>query len=257
MEQEPGGARRGIQAVERAFDIVETVMKMDGATTVELATQLDMPVSTTFDHLDTLEHLEYLVKRDDEYHVSTKFLYVGNKMRNQHRIYQASQSELLRLARNTGHHSLLSMKEGGYVVIFNHAAGDTNVSLLGWGGVRVLLHQAATGKAILSYMDRQEVESYVGEYGLPTKTSNTISNQDALFAELDRIAEQGYALDREETKEGTYGVAVPILDESRERALASISVYAPADHEIESFLEQVQAPLERTAHSIELDLTSR
>lgn len=254
MQQSTDGASSGIKAVERAFDIVETLLDMNGATPVELAEEMDMPVSTTYDHLQTLVNFEYLLNEDGQYRVGSKVLYLGNKMRLQHEICRSAGVELVRVARETGHHAVLGIAENEYAVNYDLAQSHSSFRLFGGLGTRTLLHQSATGKALLAYEDREDRQTFIEGTGLPELTPNTITDESDLLAELDRIREQGYALDRAEAIEGTNGVAVPILDLTGQAVLGSVGVYAPADHRIEEFLETVQSPLERAAHSIELDL---
>jgi DNA-binding IclR family transcriptional regulator len=58
-------------------------------------------------------------------------------------------------------------------------------------------------------------------------TRNTIASAKGLRAECERIAEQGFAADREEFIAGLIAVAVPVRD--REGAVrAAVAVHAPA-----------------------------
>ncbi len=64
--------------------------------------------------------------------------------------------------------------------------------------------------------------------GLPLDkfTKNTITDIDALNAELDRIADTGIGIDNEEFISEMVAVAVPILDK-KQRYLASLYLHAP------------------------------
>ncbi len=58
------------------------------------------------------------------------------------------------------------------------------------------------------------------------QTPHTITNSAALKAELLQVRERGYAVDREESMEGAFCVAAPILD-SHGRPVASVSISGP------------------------------
>lgn len=56
----------------------------------------------------------------------------------------------------------------------------------------------ATGKAVLSQLPREEVESIIDKWGLPMMTENTITDREALFEDLATAREQGYSINNEE-----------------------------------------------------------
>ena len=64
--------------------------------------------------------------------------------------------------------------------------------------------------------------------GLPAFTPNTITDRDALYAELHRVRRDGVAYDREEIVEGLRCVAAPILDVDGS-VCAAMSIAAPAE----------------------------
>ena len=72
-------------------------------------------------------------------------------------------------------------------------------------------HCTGTGKAILALLPEDVVEQIIAG-GLERFTANTITDPDALRAELALVRERGYALDLEERQYGIRCVAAPIRD---------------------------------------------
>jgi IclR family acetate operon transcriptional repressor len=88
------------------------------------------------------------------------------------------------------------------------------------------LHCTGIGKALLAHADAATVRRCL-ERPLVRKTPNTITDPDALAAELAATRERGYAIDEIENEDGVRCVAVPVRDHTG-RVVAALSVSAPA-----------------------------
>ena len=84
----------------------------------------------------------------------------------------------------------------------------------------------ATGKLYLSQLSSASREKILQNLPLDKFTKNTITDIDALNAELDRIAETGIGIDNEEFISEMVAIAVPIRDR-KSRYLASLYLHAP------------------------------
>jgi len=76
-------------------------------------------------------------------------------------------------------------------------------------------------------MPRDQVESILDRRGLPSTTKHTITDRAELYDELDRIREQGYALDKGESMEGFRCVAAPVINNRTDQVKGAISVSGP------------------------------
>jgi IclR family acetate operon transcriptional repressor len=76
-------------------------------------------------------------------------------------------------------------------------------------GRRTPLHAGASAKAILAYMQPGDVEEVFAR-PLARLAPGTITDPDALRAELSEIRDRGYAISIEETDAAAWGVAAPI-----------------------------------------------
>ncbi|MEA5406232.1 IclR family transcriptional regulator C-terminal domain-containing protein [Haloarculaceae archaeon H-GB2-1] len=114
------------------------------------------------------------------------------------------------------------------------------------------MHSTASGLAILAAYPTARVEEIINQWGLPAKTDYTITSQAELFTELDRIRDQGYAVDDQGYTEGmrSIGKAVHAPDGS---VLGALSVSGPTyrvdgavlEREIPETLLDVVETLER------------
>ncbi len=191
-----------IKAAKISMDIVETVRDLDGAGVSEVANELDRPTSTVHDHLRTLEQEQYLVKQGEKYHVSTRFLQLGDQARSRRKVFEIARPEINELAEKTGEHANLMIEEHGLGVFLYRARGSDAVQLDTHAGMRVPLQTTALGKAIMAHRPREEVEAILDRHGLPEVTENTVTDRDTLFEQLEAIRERGYSYDDEERVRG-------------------------------------------------------
>jgi len=97
-----------------------------------------------------------------------------------------------------------------------------------WIGKPVFLHATAGGKCILAHSDESEVESVLEQIGLPRRTAKTITEAEALYEELAKVRENGYAINQEEHIDGLNAVAVPISG-GNQRILGALVVSGPTN----------------------------
>ncbi|WP_235965451.1 IclR family transcriptional regulator [Caenimonas soli] len=93
-------------------------------------------------------------------------------------------------------------------------------------GAHVPLHCTASGKLFLALMPVARREALIAQLPMQRLTSSTITSSQALRAECETIAANGYSVDREEFIPGLIAVAVPVLD-GHGHARAAIAVHAP------------------------------
>ena len=84
---------------------------------------------------------------------------------------------------------------------------------------------AGVGKALLSQLSDDDVRRIVARTGMPAQTANTITEPDALIADLELIRHRGYAVDEGEQEVGVRCFAVPVPNAPTPTAL---SVSGPA-----------------------------
>lgn len=71
-------------------------------------------------------------------------------------------------------------------------------------------HARASGKLLLALSPQATRDHYLAANPLVQLTANTITSREALFKDLEVIAERGYAVDNEEFAEGLCCLAVPV-----------------------------------------------
>ncbi len=129
---------------------------------------------------------------------------------------QTRETILLTIPNNTRDHSVcIERIDGQY---------DLRIHLK--VGRQVPLHAGASAKVLLAYFPPDEVDELLRRVGLPKVACNTITDPKVLREHLTTIRHQGYAFSQNETNEGAWGLAVPILDQ-QENVVAGLGISAP------------------------------
>lgn len=254
MEHDKMSVKIPIKTTKTVFNIIEALVELNGATVSELTEELNKPTSTVHDHLQTLDHLGFVVQKGREYHISARFLELGSRRRRNMDIYQETKPELHRLAEETGEHASLMIEENGLGVLLYTAQGENAVHVPTYAGARSKLHMTAPGKAIMAHLPDERVEKSIDRYGLTAMTKNTITDGGELQEEFQRIRDKGYAVDNQELFEGMRAIGAPLLDQDNQ-VLGAISVYGPVNRIDDGrFKEDIPQNILEAANVIEVNL---
>ena len=71
-------------------------------------------------------------------------------------------------------------------------------------GAKEYLHATASGKAILAALTKGRVEEIIDQHGLPEITEHTITDEQELFEELEKVRQREYAINDRENRPGMY-----------------------------------------------------
>lgn len=217
-----------VTTVETTLEIVEYLSRNDDAGVSELATELGRAKSTVHRHLATLVHHGYAVEENGVYELGLRFLSLGLHARNGRSLYHESCAKVDELAEQTGEKVWCMTVENGRSVHLYGASGEQSVRTDSREGQISHLHQHAAGKTILAHLSPEQITGIIERYGLPARTEQTITDENELFEQLERIRERGYAFNREESIPGLHAVGVPITSENDD-VIGALSISGPAN----------------------------
>jgi DNA-binding IclR family transcriptional regulator len=143
----------------------------------------------------------------------------------------------------------VGMLDGAAVRFVAAVEGPTAVRVASRLGRTMPAHCTSTGKAMLAQLPQAELHQLLPDENLETITDRSIGSRAKLEAELSRIREQGYALNREESEEGVASVAVPIPTQAPGLRLA-LNAAAPQHRLGRSQYTTVAAALTEAAKEI-------
>ncbi|MEE1766843.1 IclR family transcriptional regulator [Streptomyces sp. JV185] len=209
-----------VKSVARAADILEALAapaQGNGLSVTEVGQACSISKSAAFGMLQTLRAYG-LVSDDGEgmnrrYRLGMSLARLGDRARSQVSLRGVAHPVLRELTRTTGMASRLAVPEDGHAVVVDQVELDQRVRLDLRMGQRELPHCTGLGKALLSAMTPGEAAAVVERFGLPRRTSRTITDPATFLSHLRDIARVGYALDDEEDAEGIICIGAPVFDD--------------------------------------------
>lgn len=242
---------RAIKSVRTSFAIVDELIERDGAGVTEVADALGVSKTTVHTHLSTLCKLGYVYQDEDRYHASLTFLTTGNLVRERFDLYRYGRSIANALAESTGEVVHLAVEEDG-VVHFLHAArgGPESIESVTPSGGTAFLHATAVGKSMLAEMPEERREAIITR-GLEPVTPRTITDPGLLREELDRIREDGFAVNDQEQVLGARSVGCAVKYVSG-GLMGAIVVSGHASRFDDARIEELASSVMGAANQIEI-----
>lgn len=221
-----------IRSVERAARVLSVVASLPESrrTAKHLAASLGTPLGTTYHLLSTLVDAK-LLTRDDQrrYHLGFGIGVLGDAYYRQTKPPSELLAPLEWLVERTGESAYLSAWRSGELEILAQVAGTRAVGVTAGlePGFHGVAHARASGKVLLAFAPAEERERYLAIHPLEAVTPATITDRARLLAEIEAVADAGYAVDEEEFCEGVGCLSVPVRDDGL--LVAAYTVSAPIE----------------------------
>ncbi len=243
-------------SIYKAFQILTLLAERDeDVGVVEIGRTLGMNKSTAYRFLSSLKDLGIVQKNEttSKYHLGLTLFELGNRVPIKRTLIDKIHPHLLDLAFRVNEVVNLAGLFKNEVVYLDKIESKRSVQIMTYVGFHIPPHSTALGKAILAYMNPEDVQRILRSEGLPKFTDKTITEMDALLKELQQIRQQGFALDNEEFEEGLRCIAVPLFN-SQNKVMASMSISGSTAriHEgtIPSYLEALEKTREEIGKSL-------
>lgn len=211
---------RGVQSVDRALDVLEVLAARPGTLGVtEIAREVGLAQGTVHRLLVALVARGW-VRQDPgrRYGVGPAAMRLGDA--SQRELGAVAAPALRAAVQSTGETANLAVLEGRAMVYVAQAPSPHTLRIFAEVGRRVPLHSTAVGKVALAGLQPDAATALLAGRELEPRTPHTLPNVSAVCAELERVREQGYALDDEEQELGVRCVAVPVPLEGLSVALS-------------------------------------
>lgn len=220
-----------VQSIERAFGLLEALScRPKGGHLLELSRETGLHKSTVHRLLASLISLGYVQKNDDadgKYQLTLKLFEIAGRVVENIDVLELARPALERLRDATGEAVHLVVRDGSHIVyVYKAENPSASYQLFSRIGMRRPLYCTAAGKSILATLSDREVARIWEHSEITRHTQHTITNLDALYAELDGIRERGYSLDNEENELGVRCIAAAIRDYAGQ-CRAAFSISAP------------------------------
>ena len=236
-----GKSTTRIRSVARAAKALRLVAEREGRTAAEIASVLACPRPTCYHLLNTLE-AEGLLSKDPRrrYHLGPLVGALSDALIRELALPEHVVTALYRLAETTGETAHASGWHNGEVAVLASIEGTHAIRVAGLHrGFTGCANARSAGKLLLALATPAVRNAYLRTHPLEALTRHTIVQPDTLLAELARIREVGYALDKEEFRDGVACVSAAVIENGLPSAVITVS--APVDRFLDRQDELIEA----------------
>jgi IclR family acetate operon transcriptional repressor len=219
-----------IQSVTRALHILNILAAYsDGLTNREIAEKVGLNASTTHHLVNTLAAEGYVRRLDGGK------CYLGHAVAPLYSAYVSHISlhthlnnALNKLAEVTKETAYLCVWHNGHALIQAMVEGSQAVRVGGlYVGFMGNTHLRASGKALLAYLDEQELNAYLTTADFTPLTAKSVCDPQKLREQLQDVVKRGYVIDRGEFADDVNCLAAPVFSAEGE-VVAALAISAPA-----------------------------
>jgi DNA-binding IclR family transcriptional regulator len=247
------GLQRGLQIL-RAFDRDRTQI---GAP--EIAKELNIPRSTVFRLMQTLEFMGFVEKVDhsSDYRLSIGVLSLGFEFLASLEVTELARPILDTLRDETGFSAHLAIRDGTDVVFVVKSAARTAFASTVNIGTRLPAHGTVLGRMILADLTQDELSQVYTAAQLAIFSDQTPATRDNLEKMLVDDKARGYALSEAYYEHGIAAIAAPVRDGTG-RVIAAINVtFANGSVDRTQMEKTYVAPVLDAAHELSRRLNYR
>lgn len=236
--EEGGRDPKTIQSVLRAIEVLEVVAQSGSSCSIsQISAETGIPGPTVFRLLSTMLSRGWVIKtKKREYSIGAAFF--GLTAVAGASIGSTMDEVLDTLVRRTGESASVAMLDHNSAFYVAHRTSNHAMRLFTQVGNRVPLYATAVGKSLMAAMPDRDLNAYLKEAILVNLTDHTITDFEALKAEIAVTRERGYAIDDEEQEIGVRCAATWIRGVNN----FAVSVSGPPSRMNKKFIEEIARP---------------
>ncbi|WP_462410439.1 IclR family transcriptional regulator [Neobacillus sp. Marseille-QA0830] len=228
--------KNSIPAVERTLEILELLSDYEDPSGIgfeEILTMTNLPRSTAFRILSTLERKAFVEKTTQEKSIKWKIgiglMRIGLEQVSKMNIRSEAMPVMKWLSDETDEYVQLGVLFQGKVMYIEHIKRLKQLSMYAELGSLLHANLSAAGMVLLSDLSPTLIDQIISENGLPKSTEKTITSPEEFKNKLNEVRMNGYAIDDEMFAVGIRCIAAPIYDHSG-KAIAAIGISGFASH---------------------------
>ena len=188
MKKPPEDNVGAIRAVKRVCEILDLLQDArDGLLATEIAERANLPKSTAYRYLVSLERRDYVERDSKSNIVRLGSVFRPKATRDLDRFIAHARPIVAALRDETGETANLGVADGGQYIHTVVVESRHMIRLAAREGERCPLHSTAIGKVIAAELSDAAVREILQAEGMPRVTDRTIVTPDAFLRELRRV----------------------------------------------------------------------
>jgi len=218
-----------LSSVKNAMQILKSFSASGSSQGVtELSRKFGLAKSTVSRILATLEEEGFVSKNEEnqKYSLGLTVLTLGGIVTNNLDIHKQGGPVLSKLVYETGETSHIAILDNLDAIYIGKEECNHPVRILTHVGRRNPSYATSSGKVLLAFSDKSIVYKVI-ENRLNPYTKNTITDSDLFLQTLNEIYRDGYAVSKEEYREGIVSVAAPIKN-YKGKVVSAVNIVGPS-----------------------------
>ncbi len=238
------GAQNTIKSLDRALEVLVQMGEMQGGTLSEIAGALDQSPATVYRVLTTFQGRGFadFDEQSQVWSIGPAAFLTGSHFLRRTSLVERARPIMRDLMEATGETANLGIERDGKVLFLGQVETHATIRAFFPPGTASAMHSSGIGKALLSRMDDKRQREVLAAGQLEQYTPFTLTNPEAMIADLHATKARGYAIDGEERNIGMRCIAAPVYNVFGE-AVAGISVSGPTSRITEDRIEDLAAPV--------------
>ncbi len=241
-----------VQSVERALILIELLAgASEELSLTEISSRINWPKSTVYGLLSTLRDYRFVDQSEETgcYRLGIRFFELGSQIGHSWDIRAVAKPYMQKLNNRLGEMIQLATEDNGEVLYLEKIDSTHLIRIVSEIGRRLPMHCSGLGKCLLAYLPASRVKQIIRQHGMRSFTPYTLTSLPMLEKELEKVRDQGYAMDDQEIMEGLRCIAAPVFD-GKGQVKYAVSVSAMCNQLSGDRLPQVITLVKETAASI-------
>lgn len=232
-------------SVKKAFRILYAISdSSNGLGISDLSKKLKIGKSTVHGITTALEELGVLVRDPlyKRYTLGYSLLELCRTAFAKIDLKDLARKPMEKLMGKVGETVFLGVLNGDHVTIVEMVESRNDMKITSPPGTRLPLLAGATGRVLLSQIEKEKSKELIQKKGLARYTSKTVIDQRQFLREIEKVKEQGYAVDDEEYIPGVRAVAAPLVFPSSPPAALWVVGFTSTldDQKVKTVIREIQ-----------------
>ncbi len=242
-------------SVKKAFKILSAISDASGGLGIsDLSKKLKIGKSTVHGITAALEEMGVLVRDPfyKRYTVGYSLLELCRTAYGKIELKDLARKPMEKLMEKVGETVFLGVLNRDHVTIVDMVESRNEMKITSPPGTRLPLLAGSTGRVLLSQIEREKIKEIIQKKGLVRYTSKTVIDPRQFLREIEKVKEQGYALDDEEYIPGVRAVAAPLLSPSSPPAALWVVGFTSTldDQKVKTVIREIQETVKEINQSL-------
>ena len=236
------GGQNTIKSLDRALEVLVQLGDMQGGTLSEIAGALNQSPATIYRVLTTFQGRGFadFDEKAQVWSIGPVAFLTGSQFLRRTSLVERARPIMRDLMEATGETANLGIERDGMVLFLGQVETHATIRAFFPPGTASAMHASGIGKALLCRMDDKRQRQVLAASQLEQYTPFTLTDPDAMIADLRAAKARGYALDGEERNIGMRCIAAPVFNVFGE-VIAGISVSGPTARITEDRIDALAA----------------